>query len=69
MHADDAVVNLTATPQPLPRGTDGMLAALSRSGFVQTADGFLVGMLAGDQALALIADARLIPLDRFDETL
>jgi hypothetical protein len=69
MHADDAVVNLATTPQPLPRGADGMIAALSRSGFVQAADGLLVGMLAGYQALALIADARLIPLDRFDETL
>jgi hypothetical protein len=69
MHADDAIVNLAATTQPLPRGADGMVAALGRSRFVQAADGLLVGMLAGDQALAVVAHPGLMPLDRFDETL
>ena len=63
MHADDAVVNLPATTQPLPRGADGMHAALSRSGFVKAADGLLVSVFAGDHPLALVAHARLIPLD------
>jgi hypothetical protein len=69
MHADDAVVDLAATTQPLPRGADGMHAALGRSGFIQAADGFLVSVFAGDQPLALVAHAGFIPLDRFHETL
>jgi hypothetical protein len=69
MHADDAIVNLAATPQPLPRGADGMHATLGRSGFVNTADGLLVNVFAGDELLALVADAVFIPLDRFHETL
>jgi len=69
MHADDAVVDLAATPQPLTRGADGMHAALGRAGFVQAADGLRVGVLAGNQSLALVPDAGLIPLDRFHETL
>ena len=69
MHADDAVVNLAATTQPLPRDADGSVAALEGSGFVQAADSLLVGVLAGDQSLALIARAGLIPLDRFHKTL
>jgi hypothetical protein len=31
MHADNAIVDLAATTQPLSRGADGMLAALGRS--------------------------------------
>ena len=69
MHADDAVVNLAATTQPLPRGADGMAAALGRSGFVQAADGLRMRVLTSDEPLALVAHAGLIPLDRFDETL
>lgn len=69
MHADDAVVNLAATTQPLPRGTDGIVAALGRSGFVNAADGFLMSVFTGDEALALVAHALFIPLDRFHETL
>jgi hypothetical protein len=30
MHADNAIVDLAATTQPLSRGADGMLAALGR---------------------------------------
>ena len=69
MHADDTVVYLAATAQPLPRGADGMHAALGRSGFVKAADGLLVSVFAGDQPLAFVAHADLIPLDRFHETL
>lgn len=69
MHADDAVVDLAVTTQPLPRGADGMHAALGRSGFVKAADGLLVSVFAGDQPLALVAHADLSPLDRFHETL
>ena len=69
MHTDNAVVDLAATTQPLPRGADGMHAALGRSRFVKAADGLLVSVIAGDQPLALVAQAGLIPLDRFQETL
>jgi hypothetical protein len=69
MHADDAVVYLAATTQPLPRGADGLHAALGRSRFVQAADGLRVSVRARDQPLALVPDAGLIPLDRFHETL
>ena len=69
MHADDTVVNLTATTQPLPRGADGMGTALGRSRFVKAADGLLVRVLAGDQPLAVVPHTGFIPLDRFHETL
>jgi hypothetical protein len=69
MHADNAVVELAATPQPLPRGAGGMDAALGRCGFVNAADGLPVSVLAGDQPLAVIPDTGFIPLDRFHETL
>jgi hypothetical protein len=69
MHADDAVIDLAATTQPLPRGADGMRAALGRCGFVKAAHGLLVRVFAGDQPLAFVAHADLVPLDRFHKTL
>jgi hypothetical protein len=69
MYADDAVLNLTATTQPLPRGADGMLAALGRAGFVKATDGILVSVFAGHEPLALVTHAFFIPLDRFHEAL
>ena len=63
MHADDAIVDLAATTQPLPRGANGMHPALGRSGFVQAADGLPVSVLQSNQPLALVAHATLIPLD------
>jgi hypothetical protein len=69
MHSDDAVVDLAATPQPLPCGAGGMATALDRSGFIQAADGLRVSVFARDELLALVPYARLIPLDRFQETL
>jgi hypothetical protein len=69
MDAADAVVDLAATTQPLPRGADGMHAALGRPGFVKAANGLLVSVFAGDQLLAFVAHTPLIPLDRFHETL
>jgi hypothetical protein len=69
MHADDAVVDFAATAQPLSSGADRMVAALGRSGFVKAADGLLVSVFTGDQPLAFVACAGLIPLDRFHETL
>jgi hypothetical protein len=69
MHADDAVVHLAAIPQPLPRGSDGMHAALGRGRFVQAAEGLLMSVLAGNQLLAVVACTVFIPLDRFHQTL
>ena len=69
MHADDAVVHLAATTQPLPRDAGGVHAALGRSGFVKAADGLLVSVLLGDHLLALVAHTAFIPLDRFHKTL
>jgi len=69
MDADNAVVDLAATPEPLSGGADGMRAALRRSRFVNAADGFLMSMLAGDQPLTVVPHTRFIPLDRFHESL
>jgi hypothetical protein len=69
MHADDAVVDLAATAQPLPRGADGLHAALGRSRFVNATDSLLVSVLAGNQLLAIVPHTGFIPLDRFHETL
>jgi hypothetical protein len=69
MHADNAVVDLAATTQPLPRGADSMHAGFGRSRFINAADGRPVCVLAGDQPLTVVAHTRFIPLDRFHETL
>jgi hypothetical protein len=69
MYADDAVVDLAATTQPLPRCAGGVHAALGRPGFVKAADGLRVGVFARDHALAFVPRLNFIPLDRFHETL
>ena len=69
MHADHAVVDFAATAQPLPSDADGMAAAFGRCRFVQIAKGLGMGVLAGQQLLAVVANADLLPLDRFHETL
>jgi hypothetical protein len=69
MHADDAVVHLAATAEPLPTNADRFDAALGCSRFIDAADRLSVGMFACNQLLALVADAAFIPLDRLEETL
>ena len=69
MHADDAVIDLATTPQPLPCGTHGIAAALGRPRFIKAADRFRMTLFAGHQALAVVTDGCLFPLDRFQETL
>lgn len=69
MHADDAVVNLAATAEPLPPDADGMVAALGRSRFIDATDRLGMGVFVGNQLLTAVADARSIPLDRFQQTL
>jgi len=69
MHADDAVVDLATTAQPLPRGGGRLCAALECSRFVNAADRLHVRMLARDQSLAFVAHLGFFPLDRFHETL
>jgi hypothetical protein len=69
MHADDSVVDLAATAQPLPRGADGLVATLGCPRFIDAADRFRVIVLACHQLLALVANRLLIPLDRFQQTL
>ena len=63
MHTDDAVIDFAATAQPLPRGADGLVAALGRSRFIDAANRLGMGMVACHDLLALIAEARAIPLD------
>ena len=63
MYPDDAVLDLAATAQPLPRGADRLLAALGRSRFIDAADRFRVAVVACHQLLALVAHAGTIPLD------
>jgi hypothetical protein len=69
MHANDAVVDLATTAQPLSCGARGMAATLGRARFVEAADRLGVSMFEGNQPLAVVAHAGLIPLDRFHETL
>ena len=59
MHADDAIIDLATTPQPLPRDADRLCAALGRSLVVEAADRLSMRVLAGDQLLARVAHARL----------
>jgi len=63
MHTDDAVIDLAATAQPLPRGADGLVAALGRSRFIEAADCFGVVVVACHQLLTLVANGLLVPLD------
>jgi hypothetical protein len=63
MHADDTVVDLAATAQPLPRGADRLVAALGRPRFINAADRLGVSVFTGDQLLAPVADGAFIPLD------
>ena len=63
MHANDTVIDLAATAQPLPCGTDRLVAALGRSRFIDAADRLGVAMVACHQLLALIANIGAIPLD------
>ena len=63
MYANHAVVDFAQTPQPLPRGGDGLVTTLARSGFVHTADPFFVGVFARDDPLTLVSYACFIPLD------
>ena len=63
MHSDDAVIDFAATAQPLPRGADGLVAALGRSRFIDAADRLGVAMVACHQLLTLVADGAFIPLD------
>jgi hypothetical protein len=69
MHADDAVVDLTATAEPLPRDANGLIAALGRARFIEAADCQGMGMRLRHDSLALVAHAAFIPLDRFQQTL
>ena len=63
MHAHHTVVDFPETPQPLPRGGDGVVTTLARSGFVHTADRLFVSVFAHDDPLALVSYACLVPLD------
>jgi len=63
MHTHDAVIDLAATAQPLPRGADGLAAALGRSRFIDAADCFRVAVVARHQLLTLVANGLLVPLD------
>jgi hypothetical protein len=69
MHADDAIIDLPTTAQPLPGNPDGMRTALGRPRLVQTPDGLGVRVFAGDDPLALVAHAVLLPLDGLHKTL
>ncbi|HLQ44012.1 MAG TPA: hypothetical protein VK137_04725 [Planctomycetaceae bacterium] len=63
MHTDDAILDLAATAQPLPRGADGLVAALGRSRLIDAADRFRLTMVACHQLLAHVANGLLVPLD------
>ena len=61
MHADDAVVDLATTSQPLPCDARGIAAALGRSRFVEAADRLRMSVFAGNQLLAVVAHAESHP--------
>ena len=63
MHADDAVIDFAATAQPLPCGANGLVPALGCSRFIDATDRLDVTMVVSHHLLALVADARAIPLD------
>jgi len=63
MHADDAVLDLAATAQPLPRGAHALVTTLGRSRFINAADSLGVLVVPCHQLLTLIANAPLVPLD------
>jgi len=63
MHTDDAILDLAATAQPLPRDADGLVAALGRSRFIDATDSFRVAVVACHQLLTLVANGQLVPLD------
>jgi hypothetical protein len=63
MHTNDAVIDLAATAQPLPRGADGLVAALGRSRFIDATDCFRMAVIACHHLLTLVANRLLIPLD------
>lgn len=69
MHADHAVFDLAAAAQPLPRDGDGVRAALGRPRLVHATDGLGGRVLPRDQALAIIPQLRLVPLDGFQKAL
>jgi hypothetical protein len=69
MHADDTVIHLAPTAEPLPPGADRLVAALGRSRFINAADRLGVSVFVCNQLLADVAEAAFIPLDRFQETL
>jgi hypothetical protein len=69
MHADDALIDLPTTAQPLPGSPDSMRTAFDRSRLVETPDGRGVPVFAGNDPLALVAHAVLLPLDGLHKTL
>jgi hypothetical protein len=69
MHTDDAILDLAATAQPLPRDADGLVAALGRSRFIDATDCFRMAMVACHELLTFVTNGLLIPLDRFQQTL
>jgi hypothetical protein len=69
VHADDAIIDLATTAQPLPGNPDRMRTAFGRPRLVETTDGLGVRVVAGDESLALVAHAVLLPLDGLHETL
>jgi len=69
VNADHAVVNLSPVAVPLPGNPHRRLAALRRARLVHATDGFVMGMLSGNDLLTAIAKFLFIPLDRFEKAL
>jgi hypothetical protein len=63
MHPDDAVLDLAATAQPLPRSAHGLVTALGCSRFIDAADRFRMMMIACHQLLTAVPNGLLVPLD------
>jgi hypothetical protein len=66
---DHGVFDLPPIAVVLSLGADGVRATLGDSRLVDQANRFGIGVLRGDQLLAAIDHALLVPLDAFQESL
>jgi hypothetical protein len=69
MDAHHTVVDLAAASVVLPRGPDGLSAALGDAGLVHASQGFGMRVVLGHDLLAAISQLRFLPLHRFEKAL
>lgn len=65
----DAVLDLASVAVVLTLDACRMFAAFGGAGFVNATDGVDVGVLGGDDVLAVVSQFLFVPGDRFEESL